>query len=150
MKAVWLAALVFSAACAGDVTSPDQQQPGDTTHDVTVVDGPLKFEVRDFLASPGFLWALPSVIGGTGNVVIQNTRYGSLCSQDVSGTVDQRDKTVTLHVVFTERLTVCTAEIRALQYTATITEPGGIYNVLVVHHENNRTDTLQKQTIVVR
>ena len=149
MKAVWLAALAFSAACAAGTTSPEQSDDQNTTHDNVTVDGPLKLEVKDFLSPPGFLFALPNVIGGAGNIVVQNTRYGSLCSQDVSATLDQQTKTVALHVIFTERLTSCTAEIRALQYTATITEPAGIYNVFVVHHENNRADTLQKQTVIV-
>lgn len=138
-------ALAFGAACsAGKVSSIDtsnSEQPQ--------IDGPLRFEVSDARSQPGILWALPSVSAANGKVTVQNTQYGSLCQFAVTGSVQQQGRKLDLHVGFSERLTACIADVRALSYKATITEPSGTYDVTVIHHHGSQADTLRKQTVTV-
>ncbi len=144
MKAFGWLALATCMACSGArVTAID------TTNGDPLVSGPLRLEVKDFPAQPGILWALPSITPGTGTVVVQNTRYGSLCVWAVSGNAVVQGARIDLHIGFSARLTSCTADVRALQYTATITAPAGTYDVTVIHHEGAQADTLQKQKVTV-
>jgi hypothetical protein len=114
------------------------------------VNGPLRLDLRDFTSPPGIMFALPSVTPGTGNLVVENTRYGSLCRFEVSGRADVKGHTIGVHIGFAERLTVCTAEIRALTYKATLSVPAGSYDVAVIHENGNEADTLVKRAVTVR
>jgi hypothetical protein len=147
MKAVMWMAIAFVGACS----SPSSTETlGGPENDSVHVEGSLRLELRDSLSPGGILWALPSVTGQTGSVMVENTRYGSLCRFAVTGRADVQPGRIGLHIAYSERLTSCTAEIRKLQYVATITAPAGPYEVAVIHEENNRADTLVKRAVTVR
>lgn len=142
---VWCV-LALSAACS----SSRMTAAADTTSNVeTQIAGPLRMDVRDFPAQMGILWALPSITPSAGKVVVANTRYGSLCEWTLAGDARIEGNKIDLHVGYTQRFTSCVAQVRAVQYTATITVPAGTYDVTVIHHESAEADTLRKQTVVV-
>lgn len=130
------------------------------SQDVAAENGLALFEVHDFTAMPGVLWALPSVTPATGKIEVENTRYGSLCHFDVRANVARRAATpspsmnagdqITLNVTFTERLALCTSEIRALRYTAIVPAAAGLHEVIVVHTDGARADTLVRRTVEVK
>src|SRR5262249_27492685 len=127
MRLAALLMLPLCAACSADrLTNGD---PADATHEIVQVDGPLTLTVRDFTSPGGILWALPSVTPGVGSITVGATQYGSLCRFDVAGRVENNGNDVALHILFFERLTLCTAEIRALSYAATWPEIAGTYNL---------------------
>jgi hypothetical protein len=140
------ASVVAIAACSA--TGSTVADPN-ADHDTVTTNGALTLDVRDFVSVGGLLFTLPSVGAGAGTVIVENTRYGSLCYYAVEGSVDKAADTLLLHVRFSPRLTTCTAEIRALSYTATIAASAGNYTVIVVHEENNRTDTLRRASVTV-
>src|SRR4051812_18006978 len=105
-----LAALLIATGCSGVTTTSGDQS-------VVTESGGLRFEASDFLAQPGMLFAKPSVTAEGGTIVARSTRYGSLCRFAVTGHADVQANRIGLHVGFSERLTICTAEIRALSYT---------------------------------
>lgn len=146
-KALVFAALALAAACSRDSTSPG------ATADLSArfSKGPLTFQVEDFAAQAGVFWALPSVTTSAGTVTVQNTRYGSLCRLAVDGNAAVNGSHITLDVSFDERTNaVCTQEIRALRYTASIAAAAGTYDVTVVHHDGAQADTLvQGRSVVV-
>src|SRR4051812_22484127 len=107
MKLLAMIALAAVAACSGGVTS-------------NKVSGPFQLEVKDFATQGGIFWALPSVTPGANSIVVENTRYGSLCQFDVAGSAQTDGNKIALRITFNERLTSCTADIRALRYTATL------------------------------
>jgi hypothetical protein len=113
------------------------------------VDGALKLELSDFAANPGVLWALPSIATDTGAVVVEQTNYGSLCRDDVTGAASVRPGHIELRMNFVESLRLCTAEVRALRYEATISAPSGMYAVVVLRASNNQVDTLRTASVVV-
>ena len=147
MKFGWLLLIVPALGCSEskvtDVTS-------DTTHNSISVSGPLRFAVTDFSTQAGVLWALPSITPAVGAVEVENTRYGSLCRFDVTGRAETQGNKIDLFVQFDERLSLCIAEIRALRYTAIISEPPGTYDVTVIHRDGTSVDTLRRQTVAVR
>ena len=145
--AIAIAAILGAACSVSSMTEVDREF---TASDSVVVTGPLRFTLRDFIATPGVLWALPSITPQTGSVIIENTRYGSMCIYAVTANADISGRRVGLHVRYSQRLTSCTAEIRALRYQATISLPAGSYDVVVVHEENGSADTLRKETVTVR
>lgn len=147
MKTAWLFLIVAAFGCSGSKVTGDLS---DTTNNTISVSGPLRLAVTDFSTQGGIFWALPSITPAVGAVEVENTRYGSLCRFDVTGTARTRGTKIDLHVQFDERLTLCTAEIRALRYTAIITEAPGTYDVTVIHHTGTSVDTLRRQTVVVR
>lgn len=136
MKYPLLLALAAAASCSAAPTSND-------------TNGPFHLEVKDFQTQGGIFWALPSVTPSAGKIVVENTRYGSLCQFDVSGNAQTDGNKIAVHVTFSERLTACTADIRALRYTATLSEPAGTYDVSVIHTNGTQTDTLARRTVVV-
>jgi hypothetical protein len=152
MKKFVLATVLLSVACSGAVATHDTPTEIGTSpvHSETRVTGALRLDLLDYPTNGGIMFALPSVSGGNGAIAVENTRYGSLCLLAVDGSADATGNTIALHMSFVERLTMCTAEIRALKYTATISEPPGSYHVLVIHEENARTDTLVRTNVTVR
>jgi hypothetical protein len=148
--AVALAAIFTIGVAACSVSSMTGVDSEFTASDSVVVTGPLRFSLKDFLATPGVLWALPSITPQTGAIVVENTRYGSMCIYAVTASADVSGRRVGLHVRYSQRLTSCTAEIRAIRYQATLSLPAGSYDVAVIHEENGSTDTLRKETVTVR
>ena len=147
MKRVSLFLLALAVACSGSTVAVDDHS---ATHDTVSVVGPLHLAVTDFTTHGGILWALPSITPAVGGVVVDNTRYGSLCRFDVAGRADVQGGRIDLHVEFGERLTLCTAEIRALRYTAIVDAAPGTYAMTVIHHFGTTADTLRRETVVVR
>ena len=116
----------------------------------TVVDGLLTFTVSDTLGIPGISFAKPAISVDASKIVVTNTRYGSLCLYDVTGHADITANTVTLHVTYAQRLTVCTAELRFLRYRAEIGPlPAKSYTVNVVHEENGHSEMLVTQAVTL-
>lgn len=155
MKTIMIAAAAMTvAACsaysATDVTHATAAQ--NVIRDSIQANGQLLLVVTDSLARPGVMFALPSITAQQRSIVVSNTRYGSLCRLGVSGYADVHGNTIGLHVAFTERLTLCTAEIRSLRYDATVSglSSGKAYDVAVIHEQNGAADTLRKETVVVR
>jgi len=137
--------LLIAGACSGSNVAP-LDAPANTK---TLKDGALELTVTDFTTPGGILWARPTPVLSKGNISIQSTRYGSLCLFDVGAHADVGNGTITMHVTFNERLTVCTAEIRALRYDAELSVPAGPYELTVIHDEGTARDTVIKQTVSV-
>jgi hypothetical protein len=152
MKNLALLGALLSAACSGALsTRPASSDSGaSAVHNDSRVNGALRLELTDYPTNAGIMFALPSVTGGDGQIVVENTRYGSLCLFAVDGRAETIDHTIALHISFEQRLSVCTQEIRALKYSARITEPAGVYDELVIHEENAAADTLVRRTVTVR
>jgi hypothetical protein len=150
-RAILLCLSLLCGACSGATTSRDGGRLDPTAvHNETHVNGSLRLELQDYPTNAGIFFALPSVAAGDGSIVVENTRYGSLCRFAVDGRADQAGNTIGLHISFSERLTLCTQEIRALKYTATLTEQPGTYNVFVIHDDGSGPDTLVRRTVSVR
>lgn len=137
--------LFVAAACSGSNLAPLD----DAANKQTLKDGALTFTASDFTAPGGILWVRPTPVVSKGNIAIQSTRYGSLCQYDVAPHVDVGNGAITMHVSFSQRLTVCTAEIRALRYDAELGVPAGSYALTVIHDEGTARDTVIKQTVAV-
>ena len=144
MRAMVWCMLALTAAC-----SSSRMTAVDTSNVETQVAGPLRLQVRDFATQMGILWALPSIAPSPGQVVVESTRYGGLCEWALSGNAIVQGSKIDLHVGYSQRFTNCVAQVRAVQYTATITVPAGTYDVTVIHHESSEADTVRKQTVVV-
>jgi hypothetical protein len=73
-----------------------------------------------------------------GEVTARAIRYGSLCALAVTGRAEVAGNRISLHVAFTPRLTLCTADVRGLRYDAAI---GGLtpgrYEVHILHDEGD-------------
>jgi predicted ATPase len=152
MRILYLMVLAVSASCAGKaLTESDRLIDTDTpaSQDSVQVNGSLRFAIRDFPTGGGIFWALPSVTAGTQSIVVEHTRYGSLCRYAVAGRTQIQGNRIELHVDFAQRLTLCTADIRALRYTATVSGLSGTYEVAVIHEEGARSDTLALRTVTV-
>lgn len=128
-----LAALGLLAILGCSNTSPITSSDNDQ---VTSVNGPLTLTVSDFPANAGVLWIAPSAAGTKGAVTARAIRYGSRCAFEVTGRAEVAGNRVALHIDYAPRLTLCTADIRALQYDAVI---GGLapgrYEVHILHSE---------------
>src|SRR3954452_21569759 len=120
-----IATLVLATACSVSTTSADGRTFTES--------GPLRFEVSDVISQPGVLWVQPGVAAENGAIVARHTRYGSLCRYAVTARADVQGNRVGFHVAFSERLTACTAEVRALSYVATLGTAPGTYDVFVIH-----------------
>ena len=155
MKVTGLLALALSvsvaAACGrGAATAPgttDDQRSA--THTLVLTNGALRLDLSDFPAQPGVMWALPSVAAAPGAIVVGATQYGSLCIFEVTGEAQVQGSAVEIRLHFSERLTVCTADVRALRYTATLSVPPGTYDVTVVHDYGDRGGPLRHATVTV-
>lgn len=154
-----LVALICATACSRDgqgartdlPLSPDDSTTGESAHERVSTVGPLTLRVTDTASIGGVFWALPFVTAETATVLVQNTRYGSLCGLDVSGNaaIGATDGAVTLRVVYRERLATCPPEIRALTYKARVVVPAGEHQLTVIHDQNGRVDTLVRRRVVV-
>lgn len=145
-------AVVAVAACAGSSTGP-VAAVGDrnSTIDTVEVKGPLRLEAHDMLASVATTpFPAASITVSPGAIVVNNSQFGSLCQYAVSGDADVRGGRVGLRVVLTPRLTMCTADLRVLQYTMTLTIAPGTYDVAFVRELNGAADTLATRSVTVR
>ena len=144
-RSIVLGFLVAVAACSNGSTTPDLSR----NDSLVTVSGPLRLDVEDFITSGGVLWALPNVSATSGTINVTSTQYGSLCRTAVDGSAQINGRSVALRIKFVERLTSCTAEIRALRYHASITAPAGAYDVTVIHEYNGKPDTLAVRSVTV-
>ncbi|SRR5512143_1365839 len=140
-------ALTALAACSASVTTTD----GAPATNLVSSEGQLTLTVSDAPARPGFLFVAGTVTGGQGVVTVASTRYGSTCATSVTAHADVETGKITLLVKYSERLTICTAEIRALTYRADI---GGLvpgaYDVTVVHtNADGKSATVLTQRVKV-
>jgi hypothetical protein len=148
MNRIALVGLALAAACSGSAGVV----PADGTASekvVTTVDGPLRFDVSDFHTVGGIMWTLPQINTSRSTLFVQETRYGSLCQNEITAHADVRPGAIDLHVRYTERFTSCIAEVRALKYDATLTGLSGAYDLTIIHDENGRSDTLMQRKVTV-
>lgn len=152
MRLASLLLVVAIAACSGS-SAPSGPVIGErsSTIDSVQVNGPLRLEARDMsLAAATVPFPAASVTAATGAVVASNWQYGSLCQYSIAGNADIHGSKIGVHVVLTPRLALCTAEVRVLQYTGTVTTAPGTYDVALVRELNGAQDTLARQTVTVR
>jgi hypothetical protein len=146
-------AFAFALAC-GSVGSTTEARIADRDQvvDSVQVNGSLRLETIDTRLSPGSssVDTTPTITGTAGAIVIAKSQLGSLCLYEVTGSADTSGDKIGVHIVFTERLTACTAEVRMLQYNATVTAPPGTYSVALVHERNAVVDTIARQSVTVR
>jgi hypothetical protein len=146
---VGIAAIACTSAAA-----PTQASTGDrsSTVDSVQVNGALRLEVHDM---PAMQATAPfetdaKVTGAVGAITVTKSQLGSLCRFAVEGNADVRGGKIGVHLTFVERLTSCTAEVRVLQYDATVSAAPGTYDVAVMHELNGKVDTIARQTVSVR
>lgn len=135
-------ALAAMSACGQRVTAPEAaNDPPATSKDaISTTDGQLKFTVSDAPARPGVMFIAGTIAGGQGMATVSSTRYGSLCSTNIAGHADVAAGTITLQVKVSERLALCTAEVRAITYRAEIGALApGTYDVKVIHTNSDGT-----------
>ena len=138
---------LFTLALLGCNTTALTAPQDDRT---VTVNGPLTLTATDFPASPGVLWIAPTAEGDKGVMTARAIRYGSLCASAVTGHVDISESRVALHVTFTPRLTLCTAEVRALRYDAVIGAlPPGRYDVHILHSDGAEETEVRVQSVIV-
>ena len=132
-------ALAAVAACSDSVTTLQARQDRSVSGAQQ-----LSFTVTDAPAQPGILFIAGNATGGRGSVTFTRTQYGSLCASELTAHADVSGEKLTLFVDIAERLTACTADIRALTYRAELTGlPPGNYTISVVHANPD------KSTVVV-
>ncbi len=144
----WIAGLLLGATlgCSADAAlAPQDQNP------LVIVNGALTLTVSDSPAMAGVLWIAPTADGGAGRITARAIRYGSLCATSVSGRVDVAGNVVSLHVAYTARTAaLCTMELRALQYDATVAPLApGQYEVHIYHADGTGEVEVRKQTVTV-
>jgi hypothetical protein len=136
-----IAILALLAALGCSSSSASTAPEGDR---VVIVDGRLTLTVSDFSTNGGVLWIAPTAEGARGAVTARAIRYGSLCASAVTGHAEVAGNRVTLHVDYLPRLTICTAELRALQYDAVISGLApGRYEVHLLHSEGKGADEVE-------
>ncbi len=103
----------------------------------------LSFSASDAPAQPGILFIAGDVVGGQGTVTFTRTQYGSVCRNELTAHADVSTGKITLFVDIAERLTVCTADIRALTYKAQLSglAPGD-YEISVVHTNPDKSSVV--------
>ena len=124
-----MAALAALTACSASNTTQVARQ------DVRFSsDDQLTLTVTDAPARPGFMFVAGTITGGQGAVIVSSTRYGSVCSTDITANAAVANGKITLTVKFAERTAICTADIRAITYRADIAGVApGEYEVDLVH-----------------
>jgi hypothetical protein len=124
-----MAALAALTACsASNTTQVARQDARLSSNDQ------LTLTVTDAPARPGVMFVAGTITGGQGAVTVSSTRYGSVCSTDITANADVAKGKITLTVKFAERTAICTADIRAITYRADIAGiVPGEYEVDVVH-----------------
>jgi hypothetical protein len=137
---------VLLLGCAG--ATPTGERSDD--NQIVSTDGPLRLTVTDAPSMMGVLYARPTATVAPSAVTVTNTRYGSICLYAVTGHADVGANTITLRITFAQRLTICTADIRSLTYRA---EVSGLsqkaYDLLVIHEESGKSDSVLTQHLVV-
>lgn len=130
------------AALSGPPVAPDP---------IVTIDGPLTMTVSDAPATGGVLFVSAVVTGGAGRVTVRSTRYGSLCSTGVAGHADVSPGQITFKAIYSERLTVCTADIRSITYVGQLDGiAAGEYDVHVLHTNPDGTGgTVSTQYVTV-
>jgi hypothetical protein len=144
---VRVVALLALAACgSASVTATETQRDA-----VRTMNTQLHLTVTDAPAQPGLLFIAGTVTGGPGMVTVSSTRYGSLCTTEITAHADVASGKITLFVHFAERLTICTADIRAITYRAEVGRlAAGTYDVSVVHaNADGNTGTVLTQRVTV-
>lgn len=151
---VVIAAVVAGSACVSATSGTESESSSSrgAFWDVVETKGAFRLAVRDSAARAGVLFALPTIQSLPNAIVVENTRYGSLCASDVTGRADVQGQKIGVHIAFTDRLTSCPGGPRALSYQATLSEltSGASYDVAVIHEENGRADTVRSAVVVVR
>lgn len=139
-------AVILAGACAAptDATTPD-------TIAKTVQFGALRLDLSDSPSRIGILFTRPIAEASTGAVTVTSTRYGSLCRYAVTGSSVVDNRSIVVHVRFAETTALCTADIRALTYRATVGGlAAGTYSMRVLHDESSASEEVLSQSIVVR
>jgi len=153
MKAASLIIIAFVTACAavGSTTAADRAALDQTTDSVQT-NGSLRLETHDAPLTPSnsAYDTVPQFTGVAGAITIARAQLGSLCLTALTGSADRQGDRIGVHILFTERLTSCTGEVRVLQYNATVTAPAGTYNVALVHERNGVVDTIARKSVTVR
>jgi hypothetical protein len=146
-----LFAVATLTACSESATTAVPLDSTAATQSIVTTDGPLELTVTDAPAQPGFLFITGTVTGGQAMVTVSSTRYGSLCSTAITAHADVASHTITLSVKYSERLTSCVAEVRAITYRADINGlAAGAYDVNVVHtNADGATSTVITQRVNV-
>ncbi len=151
---VIVAAVILGSGCtsATTATESDFSSTRSVVREVVETKGPFRLAVRDSAARMGVLFGTPTIESLPGAIAVENTRYGSLCIYDVTGHADVQGRKIGVYIAFSERLTSCAAETRALSYQATLSEltSGASYDVAVIHEQNGRADTVRKAVVAVR
>jgi hypothetical protein len=143
----------FAVACAGaqSTTAADNATLNQSVDSVQT-NGPLRLEMHDAPLTPSnsAFDTIPKFADASGAVTIARAQIGSLCRHALTGTADTQGDKIGVHIVFTERLTTCTAEVRVLRYDATVSASPGTYRVALIHERNGIADTVARQSVIVR
>lgn len=144
-------ALLALEVCAGCVkVSTDVADVSGMTYTDTRVNGALSLLLTDAPSVLGLLMPRPVAAASPGAITITASRYGSLCRYDVSGSTTTTGDTVLVRIVYAERLTSCTADVRRLTYVATVSNVrAGAHPVRVVHEDSAARDTVISETVIV-
>jgi hypothetical protein len=149
-----LLTLATLAACGATASTPDAPTGilGPPSATIATTEGPLKLMVSDAPARLGFMFIAGTIVGGQGLVTVSSTRYGSLCAMSVTAHADVANGKITLQVKFSERLTSCVAEVRAITYVAEVSKLApGAYDVSVVTtNTDGSTGAVLTQRVNVR
>jgi hypothetical protein len=152
MKILSLVSVAFVVACGSTgITTTAGIRDADATAGSVQTNGALRLETHDAPIASATMppFGPPAIAATAGAIEVTRQQYGSLCRHAVTGHADVNGSTIGLHIVFTERLTMCTAELRVLQYKATLATAPGTYDVAVIHDMNGAADTLARQTVTV-
>jgi hypothetical protein len=124
-----LVSLAVLAACSDSGTTV---QPAHK--DRIAAEPQLSFTVTDDPAQPGLMFTAGSVVGGLGTLTFTSTRYGSVCTNEVTARDEIASGKITLYVTYRLRAeAICPAVIRAITAHAHITGlAAGDYEVNVV------------------
>ncbi|MEO8622983.1 MAG: hypothetical protein ABI625_18055, partial [bacterium] len=145
-RAFFLLAIVFVSACSSTILF-DAPSIDDA---IVTTDGPVRLTVTDALSQAGVLWARPTATASQSTVSVTNTRYGSTCLFSLTGHADVGTSTITLVIGYSQRLTSCTKELRSLTYRADISGLAKApYDLVVIHDESGKKDTVLTQHLVV-
>ncbi len=152
---VKMASLTLAAAalaCAGGASSTEARiADRDQVVDTVQVNGPLRLELHDMplFQAPSALNTAPVIAARAGAITVSKSQFGSLCRYAVTGSADTQGERIGVHLVFAERLTMCTADVRVLRYEATVTTAPGTYSVALIHQLNGAVDTIARQSVTV-
>jgi hypothetical protein len=140
-------AAAFTMACsAGSLTSADGGFEG-----IVNTSSGLRLLLSDTPSNSTAPKPKPEVTVEQSTIVVTGVRYGSLCLYEVTGSVNATSSTVELRVKYSQRLALCTGEIRELKYRAEISGLSKrTYDVRVIHEENGSSETVTTQTVTLQ